>query len=916
MKPQNYRLRGIILLLFVSCSTLELSAQDASNTGSGTGDANGISPDTFNELPDANDAVAHNPNFAPAYEDRGLIKMRLGDLAGAIADFSHAIQISPTNPSFYTDRGAAKAKKGDLKGAVADYESVVAVDPQYADVYANRGKSPPVDNTWDSAIAKDTNAIDTISQNPQRKLYLIYDARADAEAQKGDLAAAIADYDKALSINPTYAEGFASRASAKEKKGDLDGALADNNKALALDAKNANYFISRGELKIHQKDLDGAVLDFTQAIVLVPTEFDPTNTSAYLDRGLAQHQKGDLKGAIADYVQAISPPSSADTGMNHEMADANKKIADNPSDPWALASRAGTKAATGDVAGAIADYTQAIALDPNNSKRANDYFFASRGELKSKKSDIVGAISDFNEAIALDPKKAPPYWQRGKTRAKEGDLVGAIADFSQAIALDSKKAGFYASRADAKLRQNDFDGAISDYDLAIAIDSSNARLFTGRGQVKDKKGDSKGAVADYTEAITLDPQDGHAYAYRGRSKATAGDWDGAISDCDKALEWDPALSIAYYYRGLAKDNKGDHEGAVADYNAAISHARLNGDQLPATPGAIVPSTEKKVMMGTGFFVTTTGYILTDNHVIKGASTIRVKVGSSIVSAVLVASDATNDIALLKIDGTYPCLPLGDSSTASLGQTVFTVGFPEPELQGLSPKFTKGELSSLAGMKDDPSMFQVSVPVQPGNSGGCLVDESGNVIGLIEATLSTVDTAKASGDLLQNVNYATKINYAKKLLSTVQEANSGLIATITSPLPFADRVKGVEDATVFIIADSSGSPIPANHLYTDSTGQTYSVSESDYQRLYPQELALQAESKKLDQLNAASDAEARQIEQDRNGIDNSNPQAVDSFNSEVSRHNVALDQIKQETVIFNDEVDHFNAELRRVGTPVK
>jgi len=207
------------------------------------------------------------------------------------------------------------------------------------------------------------------------------------------------------------------------------------------------------------------------------------------------------------------------------------------------------------------------------------------------------------------------------------------------------------------------------------------------------------------------------------------------------------------------------------------------------------------MLGTGFFVTSTGYLLTDFHVVKDASTISVKIGSGIVPASLVAKDVANDIALLKIDGTNPCLPLGDSSTAPLGQTVFTIGFPEPELQGLSPKLTKGEISSLAGMQDDPRMFQVSLPIQPGNSGGCLVDESGNVVGLIEATLSTVETARQSGDLLQNVNYATKINFAKTLLDTVPDAKSGLMPIKTAPAPFTDQVKSVEQATVFIIAGS-------------------------------------------------------------------------------------------------------------------
>jgi flagellum-specific peptidoglycan hydrolase FlgJ len=180
----------------------------------------------------------------------------------------------------------------------------------------------------------------------------------------------------------------------------------------------------------------------------------------------------------------------------------------------------------------------------------------------------------------------------------------------------------------------------------------------------------------------------------------------------------------------------------------------------------------------------------------------------------------------------------------------------------------------------------------------------------------VATATSSGDLLQNVNYATKINYAKKLLSTVNEANSGLLPVNTTPAPFTDQVKTVEGATVFIIADSSGAPLPSNHLYTDSAGNTYSVSESDYQRLYPQKVALDAENKKLDQLDAESKAQALRIEKDRQNVDNTDPQAVSAFNVEVDSHNSFLEKIKQETAAFNDAVDKFNAELKRVGTLIK
>ena len=492
--------------------------------------------------------------------------------------------------------------------------------------------------------------------------------------------------------------------------------------------------------------------------------------------GLDAAKRGDLDGAIADYSQAIAL---------------------DPKYAGAYCVRGMAKGQKGDLDGAITDFSHAIDINPEYAAAYNG-----RGITKAQKGDLAGAIADFSQAIEINPQDAKSYSDRGHAKGEKGNIDGSIADFSKAIELNPQFAGAYYDRGVAKTDKGDFDGAIADYNKAIELDPQYADAYGGRGNAKLKKGDYDGAVADFSQAIVINPQDAGSYSNRGLMKASKGDYDGAIADFNQAIALDPQDADGYYFnRGTAKNEKGDHEGALSDYNKAISLRRAHEDNSSSAPPSVQPDTEKGVSLGTGFFVTSSGYLLTDFHVVKGASTIMVKIGNGIVPASLVAKDTVNDIALLKIDGTHACLPLGDSSSTMLGQTVFTVGFPEPELQGLSPKFTKGDVSSLAGVQDDPRMFQVSVPLQPGNSGGCLVDESGNVVGLIEGTMSTVETAKQSGDLLQNVNYATKINYAKTLLDTVPDAKSGLMPMKTAPAPFTGQVKSVEDATVFIIAGS-------------------------------------------------------------------------------------------------------------------
>ena len=109
----------------------------------------------------------------------------------------------------------------------------------------------------------------------------------------------------------------------------------------------------------------------------------------------------------------------------------------------------------------------------------------------------------------------------------------------------------------------------------------------------------------------------------------------------------------------------------------------------------------------------------------------------------------------------------------LGGTVATVGFPNIGLQGFAPKLAKGEIASLSGAGDDARYFQISVPVQPGNSGGALVDERGNVVGVVSAKLSARAAFAASGALPENVNYAVKSSLLLGFLETVPEVAAKL-----------------------------------------------------------------------------------------------------------------------------------------------
>ena len=162
--------------------------------------------------------------------------------------------------------------------------------------------------------------------------------------------------------------------------------------------------------------------------------------------------------------------------------------------------------------------------------------------------------------------------------------------------------------------------------------------------------------------------------------------------------------------------------------------------------------------GSGFFISPDGYFVTNAHVVQGGTSFSVvnTEGTAIHEASLIFTDTRNDIAILKIQNRSQYLPLAASFEGKRGDEVMTLGYPSPSIQGAKQKATFGRINALTGIQDDPRLIQVDLPVQPGNSGGPLIDKKGKVIGIV--------TARLNGDY-QNVNYALKIDYLNSMLKS-------------------------------------------------------------------------------------------------------------------------------------------------------
>jgi Flp pilus assembly protein TadD/V8-like Glu-specific endopeptidase len=162
--------------------------------------------------------------------------------------------------------------------------------------------------------------------------------------------------------------------------------------------------------------------------------------------------------------------------------------------------------------------------------------FLIKGNDKYYKKDFLGALADYSEAIKLDPNYLEAYNNRGNARYALGDNQGAIADCNQAIKINPNFAYAYVLRGNARIKLGDKQGSITDYTQAVKLDPNYLDAYVLRGYVRIQLGDNKGALADYNQAVKLDPNLALAYAHRGYVRNELGDKQGAIQDVQKAGE--------------------------------------------------------------------------------------------------------------------------------------------------------------------------------------------------------------------------------------------------------------------------------------------------------------------------------------------------------------------------------------------
>ena len=222
--------------------------------------------------------------------------------------------------------------------------------------------------------------------------------------------------------------------------------------------------------------------------------------------------------------------------------------------------------------------------------------------------------------------------------------------------------------------------------------------------------------------------------------------------------------------------------------ACIKLAETGGAQPPAaksgeSPGAPAKPAPSRGSSGSGIIVNRAGSILTNEHVVRACDGYEVIDNENRkLKAKVQATDAKNDLALLAVDERFPtAAKLRKQSDPRLGESVTVVGYPLVSILGDKPSVGFGNVTSTIGIRGNPAQMQISVPIQRGASGGPVLDQSANVIGVVVSKLDALKFAERGGDLPQNVNFAIRAAPLRAFLEVnkVDVADSNDTETLSS-----------------------------------------------------------------------------------------------------------------------------------------
>lgn len=551
-----------------------------------------------------NQAITAKPYLAQPYFMRAIAKLNLEDYLGAEEDASAAIERNPFIADAYEVRGVARQNRGLLRGAVADYDAALKLVAKSRGLLFNKALAQQELNGIDSAMVSMNTLLEQFPGFENG-----YVGRARLYLEKGDTVAALADVDKALSINHNLANAYLIRADvAINGHRDYEQAHNDISEAIKLQPREAGLYINRAFLRYNLDDYFGAMADYDYALQL-----DPLNEAALFNRGLLRMEVRDLDNAISDFSRAleIDPKDyrslynraylySEKRDVAHAMADVDSLLVAFPELPEAYYMRSNLNKMAGKMGQAERDYNRALSLAKNLPSQADIAQEATRHDASGTPSGTKkdGKKEDTSERSAeenLTPEKVAQRFAALRTidspiemeeEYNNKNIRGRVQDRSRRIELEPLFALSYYT-APTELRQ-------SAYYLKEIDDVNATRVLRYMVQLTndDISLDDEDKINRHFRSIEyfnsyLATHTPRAIDYFGRAMdfAMLRDYAAAVEDLNRALELTSDFALGYFARATARykamqAGEGTAGNRQAEVRAIISDYDKAGELSP------------------------------------------------------------------------------------------------------------------------------------------------------------------------------------------------------------------------------------------------------------------------------------------------------------------------------------------------
>lgn len=275
---------------------------------------------------------------------------------------------------------------------------------------------------------------------------------------------------------------------------------------------------------------------------------------------------------------------------------------------------------------------------------------------------------------------------------------------------------------------------------------------------------------------------------------------------DRARAFNTNINVRWKSQFAVPEPGGDVAAAMAqacERFAAYGNLGEAGNAKkaePAKPPARGAST------GSGIVVDRDGLVLTNEHVVRQCDAFQViREGNRILKATLRVADAARDLALLAVEERFPvAASVRADATPKQGEAVTVVGYPLVNVLSAQPNVGFGHVNSTLGVRGNTAQMQIDVSIQRGNSGGPVLDEAGNVIGVVVAKLDALKLAQRTGDLAQNINFAIRGDVVRSFL----ESNNVKFTTSTGSAKLENTEIASRGSAVTVLVRCVREPAPA------------------------------------------------------------------------------------------------------------